>query len=170
MCGDGVLTNSVTECDDGNTATEDGCDDSCMIEEGWICSGAPSDCTECGNGVLEALHEECDDGNLVALDGCSPTCKIESDCGNGSLDGDEECDDNNRDKEDGCSEKCIVENGWQCEGEPSKCKNIKVLEGTVTGFESILVATTAVGVGLGTVVSTLTATGSAATLGLVMVR
>jgi cysteine-rich repeat protein len=48
------------ECDDGNEATGDGCDDRCELEpfEG-----------PCGDGVVN-IGEECDDGNNADLDGC----------------------------------------------------------------------------------------------------
>jgi cysteine-rich repeat protein len=33
-------------CDDGDTEPGDGCDASCQVETGWICTGEPSVCTE----------------------------------------------------------------------------------------------------------------------------
>lgn len=36
-CGDGILTEDE-ECDDGNTTDGDGCNSSCKIEDGFICS------------------------------------------------------------------------------------------------------------------------------------
>jgi len=45
-CGDGVVE-SPEVCDDGGTATGDGCDASCEVETGWTCDGAdPTTCTE----------------------------------------------------------------------------------------------------------------------------
>jgi len=52
-------------CDDGNTASGDGCSENCAKETGV-----------CGNGVLES-GEECDDGNTSPGDGCSDSCAKE---------------------------------------------------------------------------------------------
>jgi len=43
LCGNGVA-NSGEECDDGNTANNDGCSSTCTIESGYACTGAPSEC------------------------------------------------------------------------------------------------------------------------------
>jgi len=44
-CGDGVL-DPLEFCDDGNSATTDGCDAKCEVETGWSCSeDEPSVCT-----------------------------------------------------------------------------------------------------------------------------
>ncbi len=97
--------NSVREanegCDDGNTASGDGCSATCRIENTRPCnasmpglvggascasgicdvtSGAPGVCepaATCGNSVREA-NEGCDDGNTAAGDGCSATCLVEN--------------------------------------------------------------------------------------------
>lgn len=37
VCGDGVV-NSNEQCDDGNSVLGDGCDDNCVVEEGWTCT------------------------------------------------------------------------------------------------------------------------------------
>lgn len=37
-CGDGEIALSVEECDDGNTASGDGCSSNCTIEKGFNCS------------------------------------------------------------------------------------------------------------------------------------
>jgi cysteine-rich repeat protein len=44
-CGDGLIEGGE-RCDDGGTTPGDGCDASCQIEDGWICAGEPSVCTE----------------------------------------------------------------------------------------------------------------------------
>lgn len=41
---DELLTSE--ECDDGGTTAGDGCDDVCVVEDGWSCVGQPSECTE----------------------------------------------------------------------------------------------------------------------------
>jgi cysteine-rich repeat protein len=75
-CGNGTIEFGES-CDDHNTATGDGCDDTCHVETGYTCTGAPSVCTvNCGNGVLDD-GETCDDHNQTANDGCSATCQVE---------------------------------------------------------------------------------------------
>ena len=66
-CGDGLLEPGE-QCDDGNTASGDGCSATCTNEPGHLCG--------CGDGILQA-GEQCDDGNTVNHDGCSATCTIE---------------------------------------------------------------------------------------------
>jgi cysteine-rich repeat protein len=51
--------------------------DRCEIEEGWSCTGSPSNCSGiCGNGII-TLGEECDDGNVADSEGCSSQCRVE---------------------------------------------------------------------------------------------
>jgi cysteine-rich repeat protein len=80
VCGDGVQVNKE-ECDDGNSAQDDGCDEHCKIESGFSCTGgsesSASTCDKCGNGK-QIGAERCDDGNEINGDGCSSTCTIES--------------------------------------------------------------------------------------------
>lgn len=77
VCGDGFIAGDE-KCDDGNTAANDGCNASCIVEDGWTCGGAPSVCEsgKCGDGQLAAV-ESCDDANIVSGDGCSGTCAVE---------------------------------------------------------------------------------------------
>ncbi|MBK8156763.1 MAG: DUF4215 domain-containing protein [Streptococcus sp.] len=52
MCGDAVLSISE-QCDDGNTASGDGCSTSCIVENGFTCTNSPlpSVCVGvCGDG------------------------------------------------------------------------------------------------------------------------
>ncbi len=65
ICGDGKLISSQLECDDNNLLNNDGCDQNCEIELGWICIGkTPSTCYEkCGDGLLVSGKHQCDDGN-----------------------------------------------------------------------------------------------------------
>ncbi len=74
-CGN-YYTTKNEQCDDGNRAGGDGCDNNCRIEAGWVCYLNPSSCTKCGNGQAQA-PEECDDYNTAAGDGCSSNCTIE---------------------------------------------------------------------------------------------
>ncbi|MEE9294475.1 MAG: DUF4215 domain-containing protein, partial [Phycisphaerae bacterium] len=64
ICGDAVL-DAGEQCDDGNTANGDGCDENCLLE------------AVCGDGVVEGA-EECDDGNTTPGDGCDANCQTES--------------------------------------------------------------------------------------------
>jgi cysteine-rich repeat protein len=125
-CGDTfVQPSNNEECDDGNTADNDGCDSACLVE------------AVCGDGVL-AAGETCDDANTTNGDGCSSVCAEENGfncvgagagscdpiCGDGLLRGGEACDDNNTAAGDGCAANCTVENGANCAGEPSVCNAI----------------------------------------------
>jgi cysteine-rich repeat protein len=83
------------ECDDGNSAAGDGCDEHCFVER-------------CGNGVRQP-SEECDDGNETDGDGCSAACLVEWTCGDGVNEGNEACDDGNTTLNDGCDDRCQVE-------------------------------------------------------------
>lgn len=99
-----------TFCDDGNTASGDGCSDVCQQETGFNCSGTPSVCTAiCGDGVVLG-SEQCDDMNTVtesctygqtACTVCSATCQMvagaTSYCGDSTTDmtNMEMCDDGN---------------------------------------------------------------------------
>jgi cysteine-rich repeat protein len=105
------------ECDDGNTASGDGCSATCLEEV-------------CGNGRVD-FGETCDDGNTANDDDCDSSCQLE--CGNGNLDGDEECDVGDRTNGDGCDENCIFEvcgNGVVQVGPPEEdCDDGNTLSG-----------------------------------------
>lgn len=64
VCGNSFREFPKEQCDDGNTASGDGCDSNCTP-------------TGCGNGVRTS-GEACDDGNLVNGDGCSSSCDVEN--------------------------------------------------------------------------------------------
>ena len=63
-CGNGYREGEEA-CDDGNNRAGDGCTDTCLVEEGWLCNDAnPSRCTTvCLDGIV-AGEEECDTTNL----------------------------------------------------------------------------------------------------------
>jgi cysteine-rich repeat protein len=96
VCGDGVAEEGE-QCDDGNTAANDGCSPTCQTETPAVC----------GDGTVSGT-EQCDDGNTTAGDGCDATCHDEADpvCGDGTIGGDEECDDGNTADGDGCDATC----------------------------------------------------------------
>jgi len=138
-CGDG-LRESPELCDDGNTATGDGCDAQCKPEDGWNCPADGGDCVpRCGDGKIRQA-EQCDDANTESGDGCDEQCALESGwvclttgaacesalCGDGVLAGSETCDDGDQFPGDGCNAECQLELGWACpvDGEacvPSEC-------------------------------------------------
>ena len=129
VVGDGRLQPGE-ECDDGNTASGDGCSATGLIEAGFLCHVPGRACSLaslCGNNTVNA-GESCDDGDTTAGDnGCSATCDL-SLCGNGVFNNrpfpnfDQEiCDDGNRFEGDGCSRQCEVEPGFACAGSPSRC-------------------------------------------------
>ncbi|CAI2381489.1 unnamed protein product [Moneuplotes crassus] len=139
-CGDGKVMNLIAGyCDDGNTATGDGCSDTCQIEPYWECtlgdSSTASICSDiCGDSrVVKPTVGYCDDGDRVNGDGCSYGCLVESgwqctlgdaatasvcsdDCGDGKVMSVQAgyCDDGGNDDGDGCSSTCVVETGWTC--------------------------------------------------------
>lgn len=130
FCGDSVMDDGEI-CDDGNTASEDGCRADCGAIErcgdgvfqpglgeecdlgGGNSNTAPDTCRtncelpSCGDNVTDPSNsEECDDANTVDGDECSNLCQV---CGNGNVSGDEECDngDDNDDFEvDACRTTC----------------------------------------------------------------
>ena len=86
-CGDGTV-GAGEECDDGNTASGDGCSLICKDEGLDPISHIHSHAANCqyitktifsgtcGDGIVGS-GEACDDGNTASGDGCSPTCKNE---------------------------------------------------------------------------------------------
>ncbi|HEX2685808.1 MAG TPA: DUF4215 domain-containing protein, partial [Kofleriaceae bacterium] len=138
LCGDSVLE-AGERCDDGNTASGDGCSASCQIEPGSICISVGLPCLHqmyCGDGIVDA-PETCDDGNAVPGDGCSGTCQTEPNfmcavpghpctstiiCGNGIVEGNEACDDGTTMGAAGCSSDCMmVTAGWTCPATGGTC-------------------------------------------------
>ncbi len=146
-CGNGA-PEAGEECDDGNVSPGDGCSDTCTVETGYFCTGAPSMCAPICGDELVTGPEQCDDGNTVAGDGCSATCTVEPGfscmgnpsacvaiCGDGLVVDGEVCDDGNTAGGDGCGAECTVEMGWSCAGEPSMCAPI-CGDGLVRGSEA----------------------------------
>ena len=78
------MTDDPTKCDVGPLTPDDGCDDECKVEPGWVCEGGtmttPDVCKDkCGDGItVKSASNYCDDGNSANDDGCSSSCAIES--------------------------------------------------------------------------------------------
>ncbi len=106
-CGNAAIDKNET-CDDGNGAAGDGCSETCVVETGFVCTGAgaASCAAVCGNAVVES-REACDLGALDAgliSPGCTATCSLAEGwsctgtscaalCGDGKKLGAEVCDD-----------------------------------------------------------------------------
>lgn len=114
----GTNAQPVEACDDGNTATGDGCN-VCVCEPGWDCSGGQP-VPVCGDGIVVG-NQQCDDSvNDGGYNECYPGCVLGERCGDGIIQSTagETCDDNNDDNGDGCSATCRIEqlaNNGVCE-------------------------------------------------------
>jgi cysteine-rich repeat protein len=95
-CGNSVV--EVGEaCDDGNTASGDGCSSACFADD--LPNG--SDCSM--NGAASCASGVCDATNAP------PVCEAADVCGNGAVDPGETCDDGSTVPGDGCSATCFIE-------------------------------------------------------------
>jgi cysteine-rich repeat protein len=95
FCGDTII-DSGEECDDGGTASGDGCDSTCQTEG------------RCGDGEV-LPPEECDDGDSLNSDTTPDACRTncqDPGCPDGVIDTGESCDDGNTNNSDGCSNAC----------------------------------------------------------------
>ncbi|WP_373049237.1 DUF4215 domain-containing protein [Vulgatibacter sp.] len=98
VCGDGVVSAGVDECDDANDDEGDACLPTCTLDR-------------CGDGIVHADTEECDDGNEDESDACLRTCTLAR-CGDGVVHaGVEECDEGERNSDAGpgtCRSNCTL--------------------------------------------------------------
>ena len=139
VCGDGLANPAAGEvCDDGNTASDDGCRSDCRSDETCgnavldhhLAKNGQSHPQECLDAVAQGTGcaERCDDGNNVTGDGCSANCLSEEACGNQIRDPGEQCDDGNMVHDDACRNDCLVPGAMcgnqqvdppeQCDGGP----------------------------------------------------
>ena len=77
ICGDAVLTISE-ECDDQNFISGDGCSNTCLIEDGYLCDSSilPSDCVPICGDSKNMIGEFCDDGDISSADKCEGDCSM----------------------------------------------------------------------------------------------
>jgi cysteine-rich repeat protein len=98
MCGDGYHNTLSEDCDDGNSANDDGCVGACQL-------------AFCGDTFVYAGMEECDDGDMDDIDDCTNACMMAV-CGDGIVwtdgNGEEECDDANMSDDDACTAMCTA--------------------------------------------------------------
>ncbi|MEM9193089.1 MAG: DUF4215 domain-containing protein [Myxococcota bacterium] len=121
-CGDGVV-DGLERCDDGNTASGDGCAADCTLEL-------------CGNGQVE-VGEACDDGNGDDDDGCKAdctrSCEMAGDCDDGLVcNGFESCTDFR------CVSTAPLADGSDCPSgqcRAGRCAPASCGNGTVEGSE-----------------------------------
>ena len=145
VCGDGKRA-GPEECDDGNSASADGCSSTCTVDYAFTCTGgsptsADSCSSSCGDGK-RASSEACDDGNSNAGDGCSDSCTVEcgytcaasaasdtcqSICGDSILASAEACDDGNTKAGDGCSADCLAEAGFECTSASCRLSTCRII-------------------------------------------
>ena len=154
-CGDGMLNTDLgEECDDGNALPGDCCSGKCKVEQYCVCPPDGSGCHStivCGDG-MRGPGEACDDANTDSGDGCSSDCHTVEvgyrcmaegqmcvrvyTCGDGIVDPNEGCDDMNIMSGDGCSNHCRIEQGFKCDGAPSRCSATTCGDGKQEGAES----------------------------------
>jgi len=153
-CGDGRLQPGEA-CDDGNSASADGCSADCKrIERNFLCPAPSELCVStvvCGDSQVSG-SERCDDGNLRDGDGCDRECKVQegfacpvpgelcvaAKCGDRIVAGDEQCDDDDDPPADGdgCSAACRLELGWVCDKPGEACRKATCNDGVKEGGEA----------------------------------
>ena len=116
-CGDGVIQTAADEqCDDGNTASGDGCSSTCnneitidgicnnsIINSGEVCDGNSIACLAGGYAGIQSCKDDCS--------GFDSLCVKRERCGDGLLKtvAMEQCDDGNIVSGDGCTSACRIE-------------------------------------------------------------
>eukprot|EP01127_Copromyxa_protea_P011671 TRINITY_DN295_c0_g1_i1.p1 TRINITY_DN295_c0_g1~~TRINITY_DN295_c0_g1_i1.p1 ORF type:complete len:1222 (-),score=339.40 TRINITY_DN295_c0_g1_i1:55-3720(-) len=59
ICGDGFLVETEV-CDDGNTENDDGCTDTCTVEDGWVCPHPGLKCCKILPKALQPYQDQLD--------------------------------------------------------------------------------------------------------------
>ncbi|MGI5830837.1 MAG: DUF4215 domain-containing protein [Bradymonadia bacterium] len=99
-CGDGFVDRDEGEqCDDYNKNNGDGCDESCQVEDGYVCPYIGGSCVPvgCGNSFIDE-GEDCDHGEYndagYGETGCASNCMFPGRCGDAIVQAEyEKCDD-----------------------------------------------------------------------------
>lgn len=131
VCGDAITDEGET-CDDGNTNSDDGCNDKCTVESCWSCAPGESgsvcstveDGTECNDGSFCNGYDSCLAGSCSEHGGdpcseggeCASTCDEKKQACENSY-GDSCTDDGNPCTDDICDGKggCGVANEASCD-------------------------------------------------------
>jgi cysteine-rich repeat protein len=93
MCGDGYHNMLSEQCDDGNSASDDGCVGACVVNV-------------CGDGIVWVGTEQCDDNNMINTDACKNDCTLAI-CGDNVIQDEvEQCEDLNMIDDDACTNAC----------------------------------------------------------------
>lgn len=111
QCGDLYVDTATEECEDGNTANGDGCNNcqftclstdparDCKSEDPCVATACDDSTHTCGMPIGDGLT--CTPGSVCKMGVCTPTV-----CGDGNLEAGEICDDGNLLDGDGCDADC----------------------------------------------------------------
>lgn len=170
VCGDGISTWWDEQCDDGNSASGDGCSASCQIESGWVCVGDEG-CRRalCGDGFQDGYSIDGDPSEPAMGSGNGDAGGGPSNGTGGGSGSDgtryiwEECDDSNAIDGDGCSASCTVESGFACATPGEPCHPVVCGDGLQESYSELVACDTPgiIGTGGGAAGSTGGAAGSA---------
>ena len=103
-CGDAIKAGSE-DWDDGNSSNGDGCSSSCVVEDGYKCSGGGLYSADTWVKWSRGFYTDYSD-----------TSQCITKVGDGIRAGGEKWDDGNIKDGDGCSSSCVVEDGYKCSG------------------------------------------------------
>jgi cysteine-rich repeat protein len=129
ICVNPGCGNSVVEvgegCDDGNTTSNDGCNNVCLLELGEGCTNSPS----CASGLCDPNDATCVCDENADCPANASLCNLAADpnvcvapgCANGLVEPGEGCDDGNMANNDGCNSACLLELGEVCPNGPETC-------------------------------------------------
>jgi MYXO-CTERM domain-containing protein len=124
-CGNGVVEMGEG-CDDGNTNTNDGCNNACLLELGQGCTldntCASGFCDPDGNTCACNEAADCPMGQVCNAM-ASPNACVDPNCGNSIVDPGEACDDGNMATGDGCGATCLLELGQTCNATSNSCES-----------------------------------------------
>lgn len=133
-CGNGAVE-SVEQCDDGNTTSGDGCDETCNRERAGCCNNPSVTCNSDAAcpGADTCCLTHCDTAsNPPSCDGLGPACDDNSQCGpggmccgpvcdNGFVEPGEECDEGTNNGASACACSAGCTNAGLCSNNPSTC-------------------------------------------------